>query len=278
MRYYSDDGPCKHMDVFNGLMPFSQSLVSQPRPPRRVLPEGFLSDDAWLELSSSGFTREEVLQYQNELERGIRGNWHHDKVGCKAIGSYSRRESYNATTTSCLCEDHWRYPNAQCKHMLRMLNIEALASRPEVIRDLRLPELLLGLPVAELNPVAQETILLTPQVVPTVAPDALEVAFDGLALLDNISEVVSRAKEAISSEKALFAKEKEDFRELLGLCCVCYEGKTIRIGCCSAKMCTDCWYSLERSGLSASQQCPCCRVALPQLVEVLMSKFKANLE
>jgi hypothetical protein len=260
MEYYSDDGPCKHMDVFNGLLSFTQDLVSKPRV-RRVIPEGFLSIGAALELSSKGFAREDVLQYKNELARGIGGRWNHSKVGCADIQRYSRREIYETTTTGCMCPDYQRYPyNWNCKHIRRMRNIEALASAAVA-------------PTAA-DDVVQEIVLLVPQVAPTAADDVVQDTTNQVVdMLNNISKEISSARENIAKEKAIFAKEKEDFRELLGLCCVCYEGKTIKVGCCSAKMCAECWYGLEESSLSASHQCPCCRAPLPSLVRVLIAKF-----
>jgi hypothetical protein len=113
---YNPDRICKHILVSDGSIWFSQDLVTKPRTP--TLPTGVASRKAKSMLDNHRLSVEEVFQYRNELI-GSEEYWNHYKVGCKAIESYIRRESYNTTDTGCLCEDHLRYPDRTCKHMWR---------------------------------------------------------------------------------------------------------------------------------------------------------------
>lgn len=94
----------------------------------------------------------------------------------------------------------------------------------------------------------------------------------GCDFLDKVEKSIKLAKEEIELERKNFLQEKEEFREKLGLCCICYETNTIDVGCCKAKMCIGCWDKIEIN-VNRKPTCPLCREKLPQLTTILIDKF-----
>ena len=149
------------------------------------------------------------------------------------VRSFKNRNNYNTTLTSCDCFSN-KNNILDCKHIKRLKYLST-----------------------------QEVPITT----------GSETLISGNTFLDQIGNAVSSAKASIQKEKDEFQKEKDDFRDKLGLCCVCYESKTLDVGCCKAKLCVDCWNSLDKMRHNKNS-CPLCRTKISPLVNVLMAKFK----
>jgi hypothetical protein len=98
-------------------------------------------------------------------------------------------------------------------------------------------------------------------------PDTVESVID---LINNIS--VGQVDE----DRKEFEMTKKELQTRLGLCYECYSPHTLPMGCCTKRLCVDCWRGMEERSLSGSSPSLCCREPMPPLVEVLMAKFKAN--